>query len=82
MLGRIEAYQFAPCPFEIAFMFSRDGDFMILQEPDNIAVDITDIHIRPLSEPSFGELLGLSKGSFFLEVKGSSDLYQTRIFKG
>jgi hypothetical protein len=54
----------------------------MLQEPDNMAVDITDIHIRLLSEPSFGELLRLSKGSFLLEVKGSSDLYQTRIFKG
>jgi len=47
--GRVETHQLLASPFEIAFMFRRDRDFMTLIEFDGIAVSLDYIHRAPLS---------------------------------
>ena len=54
LLGRVEPDQFSARVFKIAFMFSRDGEFMTLEELDCIAVYLSYIHKTPLSESGVG----------------------------
>ena len=54
LLCRIEPDQFTAGVFKIAFMFSRDGEFMTLEELDCIAVYLSYIHKTPLSESGVG----------------------------
>ena len=50
LLCRIEPHQGTARVFKIAFMFSRDGEFMTLEKLDCIAVYLDYIHKTPLSE--------------------------------
>ncbi len=81
LLCRIESHQFTARVFKIAFMFSRDGEFMTLEEFDYIAVYLNHIHKTPLSESGPGGPSQLSKGLFLLEVKGSVNPSKPAFFK-
>ena len=81
LLSWIEPHQFTARVFKIAFMFSRDGEFMTLEELDYIAVYLDYIHKTPLSESGPGRPSQLSKGLFLLEVKGAVTPSKPTFFK-
>src|SRR5262249_23003113 len=55
LLGGIEGRQLTTRAFQRAFMLSREGQVMALEELDHIAVDVNDLHMTPLSESGSGK---------------------------